>query len=121
MLSTEARQQALDAFVEIIQFRTISGEGPLNGSYNACGAWLLKQMTSMGLQAEILPESLPNKPLVVGKWEGTSPELPCILLNSHYDVVPVVESCWTVPAFEGVRVDGRIYGRGTQDMYAPTN
>ena len=39
-----------------------------------------------------------------------------ILLNSHYDVVPVQEEDWTVPAFDGLRLDGKVYGRGTQDM-----
>jgi hypothetical protein len=43
-----------------------------------------------------------------------------MLLNSHYDVVPVMKEHWTMPAFEGkiTTVDGeqRLYGRGAQDM-----
>jgi hypothetical protein len=26
-----------------------------------------------------------NKPIVVATWLGTEPELPAVLLNSHYD------------------------------------
>lgn len=43
-------------------------------------------------------------------------ELPSLLLNSHYDVVPVLLEHWDVDPFEAVRKDGKIYGRGTQDM-----
>jgi len=36
--------------------------------------------------------------------------------TSHYDVVPTIDEYWNVPAFEGLRKDGNIYGRGAQDM-----
>ena len=39
-----------------------------------------------------------------------------ILLNSHYDVVPVANEHWTVPPFDAVMEGDRIYGRGSQDM-----
>ena len=43
--------------------------------------------------------------------------MPVIVLNSHYDVVPATEKDgWTVPPFQGIRKDGKIYGRGSQDM-----
>jgi len=30
-----------------------------------------------------------NNPILVISWEGTNPNLPAVLLNSHTDVVPV--------------------------------
>lgn len=56
-------------------------------------------------------------PLVLMTWEGSQPELPSILLNSHIDVVPVAEKLWKYPPF-GAHIDdkGNIYARGTQDM-----
>jgi aminoacylase len=54
--------------------------------------------------------------VVVAHWKGTQPQLPVILLNSHYDVVPAAPEDWTLPPFEGIRKDGNIYGRGAQDM-----
>ena len=39
-----------------------------------------------------------------------------ILLMSHHDVVPATEKeNWIYPPFSGTIVDGKIYGRGTQD------
>ncbi|KAI9005676.1 ACY1-like metalloprotease [Hyaloraphidium curvatum] len=117
MALTAAEQQRLvDEFVAVVRFPTVSGTGPLDGSYDACGGWLLARLTELGADALILPESKPHKPIVVGTLKGTEPALPALLLNSHYDVVPVIEDKWTVPAFEGFKRDGRIYGRGTQDM-----
>jgi aminoacylase len=112
----EESETILQKFVELIRFPTISGNGPLDGSYDACAEFLVNELNAIGVPASILPESLPHKPVVVGEWLGSNPELPAILLNSHYDVVPVVADAWHYPAFEGVREQGRVYGRGTQDM-----
>ena len=47
---------------------------------------------------------------------GEGEEMLAIL--THIDVVPKGEG-WTVPAFEGVEKDGRIYGRGAVDNKGP--
>ena len=47
---------------------------------------------------------------------GAQPSLPSLLLCCHTDVVPANESLWTQPAFHGTLVDGKIFGRGAQDM-----
>lgn len=59
----------------------------------------------------------PDKPVVVLTWQGSKPQLPSLLLNSHMDVVPVYEEFWNHPPF-GADMDtsGRIYARGAQDM-----
>ena len=55
-------------------------------------------------------------PVFVLSLPGSNPSLPSILLNSHYDVVPVMAEYWTHPAFEAPVIDGNIIARGAQDM-----
>ena len=77
---------------------------------------LCNSYRSLQVDAHILPESVPGKPIVVATFLGSDMDLPGVLFNCHVDVVPALTEYWTVPAFEGLVRDGRVYGRGTQDM-----
>lgn len=55
-------------------------------------------------------------PVVVMTWEGSQPQMPTIMLNSHMDVVPVFEEYWKHPPFAAkIEENGDIYARGAQD------
>jgi aminoacylase len=108
-------ESAISRFSEFLRIRSVSAEGPVTGAYAECVAWLKDWALSIGLTCRVL-ELVHNKPILVATWTGSEPALPSILLNSHYDVVPVMEEHWTQPAWEGKRADGRVYGRGAQDM-----
>lgn len=75
-----------------------------------------RQAQELGLPIEIHAPYDATKPIAVITWQGTDPTLPSILLNSHMDVVPVVEKSWVHPPFGADIDDGKIYARGTQDM-----
>ncbi len=52
-------------------------------------------------------------------WQGTRPDLEPVMLMAHQDVVsadPATLSAWTHPPFEGLIVDGLVWGRGTLDI-----
>ena len=62
---------------------------------------------------------LPDRALLF-RWKGKNAGEPAVLM-AHYDVVPVNEDMWSVPAFEAVIKDGRIWGRGTLDTKVTFN
>ncbi|CAK1604496.1 unnamed protein product [Parnassius mnemosyne] len=87
-----------------------------NVDYNDCVKFLKKQADLLKLTFAVY-ELVEKKPVVVITWEGTQPEMPSILLNSHMDVVPVYEDHWKYPPFDAhITEDGWIYARGSQDM-----
>ena len=51
-------------------------------------------------------------------WQGRDQQLKPVLLDSHFDVVPIepgTEDEWTHPPFDGVVADGYLWGRGAID------
>lgn len=82
-----------------------------------CIQFIQKQAKLLCLPTKIVHPANPRKPVIILSWIGSRPELPSIVLNSHMDVVPIVEQFWTHPPF-GAHIDelGRIYARGSQDM-----
>ena len=116
-LSDEEAEDAIQSFISIVKFETVSAIGATNGSYDLCVKFLSTLCILSSLtDVKVIEESKPGKPILRASWIGLDPTLPCILLNSHYDVVPANPLDWMIPPFEAVRKDGRIYGRGTQDM-----
>ena len=111
---------ALELFRRFICFETVSASGPSSGAYAECVAFLQKQCESLLLPfcegtVQVM-SPVKDKPILLCTLEGTDPRLPAVLLNSHYDVVPADIGRWDVPPFEAVVKDGKLYGRGTQDM-----
>ncbi|XP_058466583.1 aminoacylase-1-like [Malaya genurostris] len=84
--------------------------------YDECVEFLRRQAVSLDLKAEVV-EVNPGKPVVIISWQGSDSAAPSIMLNSHMDVVPVYPEKWTHPPFSAhMDQEGRIYGRGSQDM-----
>ena len=117
-LTEEENEAALRRFCEFLQFETVSSIAPQTGAYQKCAQWLVQELESLGFldQVFLLKEALEDSPVVIAVWKGVNESLPVLLLNSHFDVVPAAAADWTVPAFSGLRRDGKVYGRGTQDM-----
>ena len=60
--------------------------------------------------------SLDQERLHVIADKGLSENLPPIVFSGHLDVVPLGNETWSVAPFEGVKKEGRLYGRGASDM-----
>uniref|UniRef100_K3X9N4 N-acyl-aliphatic-L-amino acid amidohydrolase n=1 Tax=Globisporangium ultimum (strain ATCC 200006 / CBS 805.95 / DAOM BR144) TaxID=431595 RepID=K3X9N4_GLOUD len=109
------RTDPVTRFLEYLRIPTISGEGP-RGAYQQAADWLRDYLEEVGLEVQVITP-VENKPIVLATWRGEDPTLPGVLLNSHYDVVPVLREHWEFDPFDAkVLDDGRIYGRGAQDM-----
>lgn len=82
-----------------------------------CVEFLKRQGNDLNMAVSVhYPTDLQN-PVLLMTWEGSQPELPSILLNSHIDVVPVAEEYWNYSPFAAqIAENGDIYARGTQDM-----
>lgn len=74
-------------------------------------AFVAEHLTSLGLDVHV-QEAAPGRPNVIGVLEGTVPGR-SIMLCGHIDTVGV--DGYEAP-FEPVVRDGRLYGRGSQDM-----
>jgi aminoacylase len=110
---------SLDRFRDFLRIPSISGNGPHDGTYEAAVGLLSEWMNEIGLENIQRVEYVEGKPVLIGSIIGEYPNLPCILLNGHYDVVPVSDpKAWTVsdPFSAEIRSDGKIIARGTQDM-----
>ncbi|KAL2928283.1 O-fucosyltransferase 23 [Bienertia sinuspersici] len=70
-----------------------------NPNYYEAADFILSQAKSLSLESQTI-EFVKNKPLILLKWPGKTPELPSILLNSHTDVVPVESHKWTYHPFD---------------------
>ncbi len=102
----------------LVRFPTIN---PPGDAYEACardiGDWLARHGAVVQLvRGEGEPDDTDLHPRmnVIGRFEAGQPG-PCVHFNGHIDVVEAGLG-WTVPPFEGVVKDGRVYGRGTCDM-----
>ncbi|KAE9033282.1 Aminoacylase-1 [Phytophthora rubi] len=114
-MASRTSDVAVERLLQYIRIPSVSGDGP-SGSYNECAVWLKGYLEEVGLTVQVF-SPVENKPIVMATWPGKDPSLPSILLNSHYDVVPVAREHWKHDPFNPtVLEDGMIYGRGTQDM-----
>jgi aminoacylase len=116
-MASKKDSDSLNRFREFLRIPSISGNGPIDGSYKAAVSLLSQWMAEVGLTNIRTIEYVPGKPVLIGSLIGTDPHAPSVLLNGHYDVVPVSDG-WSVPSsFDPpTRSDGKIIARGTQDM-----
>lgn len=100
-------------FQTFLRMQTVANEGTTNGANEAAVAFLKDIGERMGLTTAV-HEYKPHRPLLVMTLQGRDPSLQSILLNSHYDVVPVMRHMWTKDPFDPtVTPEGLIVARGT--------
>jgi len=101
---------------ELVRIPTVNTGAPESGNETAVCRFLEKRFEAEGI-ANTTIESAPGRGnFIAHMGEAAGPRL---MLMSHIDVVPVEdESKWDVPPFSGQIVDGKVYGRGSEDCKA---
>jgi acetylornithine deacetylase len=128
--------EVIDFLRELLAFETVTpdAESVEHDEFIRHQAFVKEILTKLGFQELDLWEAdaakldappgsgvdktrdLHNMPILVGRLPGGG-EGRSLILNGHYDVVPLGErENWTRDPFGGEIVDGKIYGRGTNDM-----
>lgn len=108
------KEKAVDDLRELVKCKTVSYRDPS-----------LEDDAEFEKLIALLPSLYPNVARVceftqledrglLFRLRGKKSNAPAVFM-AHYDVVPVNEDMWDVPAFEGIIKDGCIWGRGTLD------
>ncbi len=110
-----ARDEIIALCQALVRLPTINTGVMPTGDETPAAALLHDKLAAEGIASEIL-ESAPNRGNLVCRLGGSAGS-PRLLYLSHTDVVPVEdEAAWTHPPFGAEIHEGRIYGRGANDM-----
>ena len=108
-----------DRIIELVQqLVRIPSENPPGDTTDLC-AWVVDYLGRHGVDYEIVaPE--PTMPNVIAHIDGSGPGNH-LVLNGHLDVFPAGDpGLWSDDPFSGAIRDGKLYGRGSNDMKAGT-
>lgn len=85
------------------------------GTYeNAMADWIEQQLSDLSNVTITREEVLPGRPNLMAEISGPE-NLPALVMICHMDTV-VIGDGWTMPPFDAIERDGKIYGRGACDM-----
>ena len=114
------REAPVNALAQLVRCKTISYNDPAMED-DAEFAKLISLLPGLypNVFAKCSFQQLPDRALLL-RWPGKSSAAPSVMM-AHYDVVPVNEENWDVPAFEALIKDGVMWGRGTLDTKATFN
>jgi carboxypeptidase PM20D1 len=109
---------AVSRLAQAIQIPTISSQDSAQRDTVAFKSFLSFLRAQYPLSFERLSVQEIAEYSLLLRWQGSDTALQPVLIDAHYDVVPVepgTEDDWTHPAFGGVVADGFVWGRGAID------
>lgn len=115
--------EALELVRELIRIESVNTGVPetIGDGETRAALHVRDRLREVGIEGELI-EPVPGRGSFVTRIPGADPSAGALLVHTHLDVVPVVESDWTHPPFGAEIEDGVLYGRGAVDMkdYAGT-
>lgn len=95
---------------KLIRFNTSNPPG----DEAECIGYIRSILQAAGMET-ILVGAEPGRPNLIAKLKGRGNSAP-ILMYGHADVVPAEDRLWKYPPFDGVLMEGCVWGRGALDM-----
>lgn len=116
--STVMAEGAVQRLASALQIKTVSTQDNVARDTQAFSQFIafLKQHYPLSFE-RLSVQTIADFSLLL-RWQGVDEALAPVLIDAHYDVVPVepgTEDDWTHPAFAGVIADGYVWGRGAID------
>ncbi len=107
------RASHLEDYYQFLRFPSISTDDDYSDKVAECAHWLVKKLTSIGLEAMLMPT--PGHPVVWAKNKH-QPGRKTVMIYGHYDVQPPDPlELWDSPPFDPVLKDGYVFARGSTD------
>ena len=103
-------QRPVELLQNLLRFDTTNPPG----NEADCVAYVNGLLREAGFETTLLARD-PNRPNLIARLKGQG-SAPPFLVYGHVDVVTTLGQAWTHPPFEGVIVDGCVWGRGALDM-----
>jgi acetylornithine deacetylase/succinyl-diaminopimelate desuccinylase-like protein len=107
------RENYLEEFYSFLRFPSVSTDDQYKEKLEDCADWLVKKLSSIGLQVQVVPTR--GHPIVWARNKH-QPGRRTVLIYGHYDVQPPDPlELWDSPPFEPVLKDGYVFARGATD------
>ena len=107
------RKNYLEDFYSFLRFPSISTDDKYAERVAECAHWLVKRLTSIGLETQLVPTR--GHPIVWARNKH-QPGRRTVLIYGHYDVQPPDPlELWDSPPFEPVLKNGYVFARGATD------
>jgi acetylornithine deacetylase/succinyl-diaminopimelate desuccinylase-like protein len=107
------RDSYLEDFYSFLRFPSVSTDDKYAGKVKDCANWLSQKLTTIGLEAKVVPTA--GHPVVWARNKHRAGR-PTVLIYGHYDVQPPDPlDLWESPPFEPVLKNGYVFARGSTD------
>lgn len=117
-MADDASDEVVRLTQDLVRLETVNFGTPTSGDEMIAAEFLRDKLAADGIESTIYPAAANRGNIVAEIGSGSGPRL---LYMSHTDVVPVEDADqWTYPPFSGTLADGRVWGRGSNDMKSTT-
>jgi acetylornithine deacetylase/succinyl-diaminopimelate desuccinylase-like protein len=107
------RDNYLEEYYSFLRFPSVSTDDQYKEKLEQCADWLVKKLTSIGLETQLVPTK--GHPIVWARNKHQAGRR-TVLIYGHYDVQPPDPlELWDSPPFEPVLRNGYVFARGATD------